>query len=591
MIQTRHVMRSLPLLASALGDQYGVKVEIGGRQAFTDGKTVHLPSLPLDCDATLLGLARGMLDHEAAHIRETDFELLRSWPLSKVSKHVWNILEDWRVEHQLTKIFPGCRRNFDWLIKQFFTEQKEQARAGDTNPALAIMNAILLTVRAWDVAAVIPARDQEIREAEVLYPGLWLKIMAVLERTKMSCRSTRDALDSADAITALLRAELRQAEISGDHAERPSFGGGDIQGDSVSRTQAIRKQADSQPQSGRMPGNEANAASETGQCLSCPESEASDPSPDDQSGQWKGGKQRVENRTQARQALRKLLDGSTPLPLDMGEQLKDALAAHAPTGADALSVAVTGSKSCLPLSQADMDRSKLASVALRTRLQRLLQATQLMRFRAGRRGKLAPARLHRLAVSDPHVFLAPEVRPAVNTAVHILLDTSGSMHNGKLELAALACHAVVCALYPIKGVQAAVSAFPAEPRQGSVTVAPLIRFGERPHGRLSMRAVGGTPLGEAIWWAVQRLLLRMEERKCLLILTDGEPDSVPAARQAINTARSLGMEIHGIGIQSRAIAELLPDSSLTISHLNELAPAMFRLLQGALLRGLPGGSV
>ena len=72
----RHVMRSLPLLAAVLGDAYGVEVVIGGDLAHTDGKTIHLPALPLEGDATALALARGLLDHEAAHIRETDFQAL-----------------------------------------------------------------------------------------------------------------------------------------------------------------------------------------------------------------------------------------------------------------------------------------------------------------------------------------------------------------------------------------------------------------------------------------------------------------------------------------------------------------------------------
>lgn len=43
-------MDCLPLLASVLGNQYGVTVEIGGSEAYTDGKTIHLPALPLDSE-------------------------------------------------------------------------------------------------------------------------------------------------------------------------------------------------------------------------------------------------------------------------------------------------------------------------------------------------------------------------------------------------------------------------------------------------------------------------------------------------------------------------------------------------------------
>ena len=55
-IRNKDVLNCLPLLASILGRNYGVKVEIGGGSAYTDGSTIHLPSLSLDCDTELLHL-------------------------------------------------------------------------------------------------------------------------------------------------------------------------------------------------------------------------------------------------------------------------------------------------------------------------------------------------------------------------------------------------------------------------------------------------------------------------------------------------------------------------------------------------------
>jgi len=64
-MQHKHIIRSLPLLASILGRKYGVQVRIGGQEASTDGNVISLPDLPLDCDDTLLGLIRGYIDHGA----------------------------------------------------------------------------------------------------------------------------------------------------------------------------------------------------------------------------------------------------------------------------------------------------------------------------------------------------------------------------------------------------------------------------------------------------------------------------------------------------------------------------------------------
>ena len=99
-----------------LAKKYGVQVEIGGNTACTDGKVIRLPTLPLESDSVLINLVRSYLDHESAHIRETDFDVLQDKDLTPLIKNIWNIFEDWRVENKLAKCFPGCRTNLHWLI-------------------------------------------------------------------------------------------------------------------------------------------------------------------------------------------------------------------------------------------------------------------------------------------------------------------------------------------------------------------------------------------------------------------------------------------------------------------------------------------
>lgn len=109
MIRSRDILNCLPLLASVLGDQYGVQVYMGGKEACTNGKVIQLPSLPVDCVPKMLALAKGFTDHEAAHIRHTDFDALQAANLDPVTFNLFNCLEDWRVEKKLPAIFPGCR--------------------------------------------------------------------------------------------------------------------------------------------------------------------------------------------------------------------------------------------------------------------------------------------------------------------------------------------------------------------------------------------------------------------------------------------------------------------------------------------------
>ncbi|WP_027366835.1 VWA domain-containing protein [Desulfocurvibacter africanus] len=522
------VMRSLPLVASVLGRKYGVKVEIGGQVAYTDGKAIHLPSLPLDAPEILVNLARGYIDHESAHLRETDFGALKEAELTPLEMHIWNTIEDWRVENRLAALFPGCRQNFNWLIKYLFGS--ENAADATSNPALHVLNWLLMTVRSWDVPALAFQRDDLAWLIDGYFPGLRIQMEFILDAVRAGCRSTGDGFAYAKQLAALLAQESEQ------------------------------------PSQTTKPGG-SGQAEDSGQ-------DDGETDPDD-----------------ARKCLRDLLHADTDsLPKEMGSILAEALGQMIPDNPDqCVTVATPRPKPTFPLSNDELKEVRQASVALKTRLLGLLQTTTLVRNHTGRRGKLDTHRLHLIATADPRVFRRRGTRQGIDTAAHILLDCSSSMAQ-QLQLATKACFAVAKALKSC-AINVALTAFPAgfvqddHGGKGSwATIGQIIRHGERVHERVLVRPVGSTPMGEALWWVLQDMLLLSEKRKLILILTDGEPDSVPCMLDATEQANRLGMEVYGIGIGSTGIESLLPGKARSISSLGDLAPAMFEMLQGALMR-------
>lgn len=220
----KHIIKSLPLLASVLGRKYGVQVRIGGNDAYTDGNVIQLPSLPLDCDDTLLGLIRGYVDHEAAHIRDTDFDALKAANLTPLEKHIWNTIEDWRVENVLAGVYPGCRENFQWLIRHFFlpksTKRKRKEQGAD--PAMLILEWLLITVRSWDVAELDEKRDYLRASAEIHYPGLTHELEPVLRLVPKNCSSTLEAFGFACEITDIIRKYAHFMEQQQSQQQDPS---------------------------------------------------------------------------------------------------------------------------------------------------------------------------------------------------------------------------------------------------------------------------------------------------------------------------------------------------------------------------------
>lgn len=516
------IMKSLPMVASVLGHKYGVEVRIGGDEAFTNGKIIQLPSMPLEYDEIFLGLARGYIDHESAHIRETHFGWLRMAELNPLEMHIWNILEDWRVENRLSIRFPGCRRNFDWLIRHLFGKEKEEGR-GNVGASTAILNWLLLSVRMWDVPELASRRNKSGELVERHYAGLLDKLRVVLSQVRERCESTQDCILFARKIVAILKKMVEPRS---------------------SEEQAL-----------------GNATSHS------------------------------ELSAHARNNLNKLLCSSAgELPKSTSEILAETLSGRLPDKRQQrFMVAQRGRKRVRELSPELLAQSHRASAALRTRLHGLIQAKTIKRNRVGRKGILCPNLLHRVAVCNPRLFRKHEQAQTLNTAVHILLDCSGSMRK-RMLFASQVCHAVAYALSAMNGVNVAVSVFPAtSPVNPTLSytplVCPVLGHGERMHNRFGIAASGNTPLGEALWWVFQNMVVLSEKRKIILVLTDGAPDNLEAAEEAIGSGQRLGYEIYGLGVspESMPISQLLPENSRVLSELSDLAEAMFELLREALL--------
>lgn len=528
------VMQSLPLVAAVLGNKYGVEVSIGGNEASTNGREIRLPSLPIDCDVTLLGMARGYIDHESAHVRETDFAAIKSARLTPLERHIMNSIEDWRVENKIAEAFPGCRVNFNWLIRYFFgSDYKDK---GGTIASL-LPDWVLLTVRAWDEASVAPARDQ----VEVLidrhFPGLVARLKTVMQEVRTHCSSTVDSIAHAKKIVACIKNKGRAMTTNSTHCFR------------------------SQKHDQRITEAGPEGVVEAGKTTS-----------------------------EAKNDLIRLLSATEDeLPKDLGQHLSRELEDSVKTcskKSTLIKVAEVGTKPFTSFPTEDLPEIKRAETALKVRMLSLLQAHQVKNNRNGRRGRLDSNRLSRIWIGDPKIFRSSVKKEGLNTAVHILMDCSGSMR-GKMQLTAKVCGALAKAFESSVGINVGVTAFPAntDKRGGSYPgVYPVVAHGERVHSLFSTSATGGTPMGEAIWWVLQRMVLLRESRKIVLIITDGYPESKESVYAAMKAGGELGIEFYGVGVEFRGITDLFSKNCCYVNKIAELSPAIFKLFKQKIIK-------
>ena len=267
---------------------------------------------------------------------------------------------------------------------------------------------------------------------------------------------------------------------------------------------------------------------------------------------------------------------SDELPRGFGEALAERIELNRPKDRQKqLRVPVTGQKRLAELPPEQVSRIERQTAGLGFRLQGLMQAQKWLPAMPGVRGRFSSSLCHRMSVGNPRVFVKNGFRESPDTAVHILLDSSGSMTDSGLMFANAVCYAVGKALQGIPGANRA--------KRGA-TVAPVLRHGEKLTARFPEIAYGMTPMAESLWWVMQQMCLLRENRKIILIITDGEPDSIPAAQEAFKQAQKKGFECYGLGIMCSSIATLLPHTSRVIERLPQLAPALFGLLEGVLRR-------
>jgi len=210
-----------------------------------------------------------------------------------------------------------------------------------------------------------------------------------------------------------------------------------------------------------------------------------------------------------------------------------------------------------------------------------------------RSGRLHSAALAKLTFNDDRVFRRREIHKSKDTAVSLLVDCSGSMRSGSYRKSriAIACEAAYALAFTLERINVKFEALgfttlPASTEtvhemgeakarigRGFSRVEPIYMpifkdFGERMNSVVKARFAAGVHElglrnnldGESVEIAARRLALRREERKILIVLSDGFPCAYGSSseqnaklRNAVNDAEKYKVEVLGIGIESDAV--------------------------------------
>jgi cobaltochelatase CobT len=502
------------------------------------GKVARVVSPGPSLEPRLVAEARGAADALAVRLRYHDPKLHTSRaPVSDSdARSVFDALEGARVEALGAKAMDGVRANLNDLAEaRVRLDAITRARTAEEVP---LATAVGLIARQRLTGEEPPATAR---------PGLNLVAPWIEEKAGAELDALALTIDDQEAFATLARRLLEDLELVADEPsdQEPDEGDGEDQGEEEGPDEADDGEAEGES-GGDMEMRAEESEREEG------EDESADSEADVEEGEATSGQEGADQaraNAQRRNWLEEPITDYKPFTTRFDETISAAELCDEEE--------LTRLRAYL-----DQQMTSLGGVVTRlaNRLQRRLMAQQARSWDFDQEeGLLDAARLARVIVTPGHSLSYKIERDTEfkDTVVSLLIDNSGSMRGRPISIAAT-CADVLARTLERCGVQTEILGFTTRGWKGGQSREQWLSEGRPPNpGRLndlrhiiykradepyrhSRRSLGLMMRegllkenidGEALLWAHNRLVARPEERRILLVISDGAPvdDSTASA--------------------------------------------------------------
>ncbi|MEO5775224.1 MAG: cobaltochelatase subunit CobT [Sphingomicrobium sp.] len=576
--------------ARAIAQDPQVEVAIASDSTQSSGKTVRVPSPGVDMQPQLLAEARGAADALALRLRHHDEGAHRSAsPADVEARAVFDALEGARVEALGARAMSGVRANLAELTEaRVRGDAIVRARTADEVPLATALGLI--------------ARERLTGEAppQAALAGLKLVSSWIEERGAAELDALALTIDDQRAFARLARRLLEDLDLAAaeDPAEeQPDEDSGEDDGDQQP------EESSSEGDETTPSGGEMDVRGEEGEQGDDEQETSATDSSDEDTGTGNESEQ-----------------GALSSPGRRNWDLAPETEYRAYT--TRFDEMVEADELCdtdeLGRLRAYLDQQMASSQSVVTRLanrlQRRLMAQQARSWDFDQEeGLLDAARLARVIVSPAHSLSYKVERDTEfrDTIVTLLIDNSGSMRGRPIAIAAM-CADILARTLERCGVATEVLGFttrawkggqgreawladgrPAHPGRLNDLRHVIYKRADEPyrHARRNLGLMMREGLlkenidGEALLWAHNRLIARPEERRILMVISDGAPvdDSTASANGGTYLERHLRQVIEWI--ERRSTVELIAIGighdvtryyarALTIMDADQLAGAM-----------------
>lgn len=611
--------RVFPIYAQVIAGQIGVRVQIGGEGAWCGNapdsnttKIINLPALPLD-NPKLAQAGWGYLYHEGFHAKYSAMQVLLELEGKPLRKTLLHIIEDVWNEHHTPTEFLASKVCIDAMNRYILDKGWFRAAQPEDHPSAVLTSYVLLWGLGYhnNTDFLMPLADESENVLRTLLsPGAMTKLNAVLSQHAPTITCTEDSLALVDRIVDLLEEEDQdladQMNQPGTGDQQNSAGGAGGAGGSDQQSDGSQDSDDGEQGDQGSAGSSDDSGSHEDAADSDSQSAGgtdNTPGDDQSSGQSSddtdGSDQNAPTGDKGADdgqmsVIQQMLNAAEDqLPEHHLSQFEHHMAEEAAGAAAQYRVAKPAPAEACPTvpnrgSRALMN-AQLHSDGVRKEMQRIIEGQQRNRTRLRDHGnRMCQRRMQNAMFGNSEVFLHQRHQRQKTAAIHLLLDASPSM-NGRIDMAVEATMAIGLAIERIRGVNLAVTRFPVDQRHGAVLydddVQPLIASGESIAAnadRFNIGTMGGTPMADAMWYCSHQLFTQKEDRKILLIVTDGQPNNEESVKELLKTVLPAGIEVMALGIREQSVKRLFPVAE-SINDISQLSNALFQMVGTALL--------